>query len=118
MIEQETFDKFVRDYNENYLLLLTRASRRHFECLITSWLVLKDLYNVILTIYDVGNVSYNTLAYPFTFRGNDVLLAQLGFTQEEISNIYQFLDFVRETQGREFEQCMEEGAVVMCARSR
>ncbi|HXG67824.1 MAG TPA: hypothetical protein VNO70_22175, partial [Blastocatellia bacterium] len=74
MVTQETFDKFVQDYNEDYMYLLTRASMRHYECLISSWLVLKDLYNVIVTIYDQGSVIYRIMPHPFSFRGNDVLL--------------------------------------------
>src|SRR5262249_17220883 len=116
MIKQDDFDKFVRDYNENYLLLLKRASVCHYDCLITSWLILRDLYSLIMTIYDMGSVSYAVMPHPFSFRGNDILLETLGFGQEEIDNIYEFLNFVRRTQGREFEEVMDEGAKIMCAR--
>jgi hypothetical protein len=118
MLTQNQFDQFIADYNEDYRLLLTRASQCHYECLITSWLILKDLYNLITTLYDMEGFTYQRMPYPFSFRGNDVLLTQLGFNQEEISNIYEFLSYVLRTQGKDFDRCMEEGASVMCASIR
>jgi hypothetical protein len=116
MITQEQFDRFVQDYNEDYLLLLTRASRRQYYCLISSFLVLKDLYNVISVLYDSGELTYQVLPYPNAFRANDVFLNELGFNNEEVSNIYGFLEFVAATQGLEFEQVLERGTVATCAR--
>jgi hypothetical protein len=40
MTSQKNFNDFVRDYNQDYILLLTRAGRRHYDCLISSFLVL------------------------------------------------------------------------------
>ena len=116
MITQEQFDRFVEDYNEDYRLLLKRASLRHYDCLISSFLVLKDLYNVIMVLFDSGTYTLNILPYPFSFRANEVLLGQLGFNEGEIKNIFDFLDFVSVSQGMEFEDCMEAGTVAMCAR--
>lgn len=118
MITQEQFDRFVQDYNEDYILLLTRASRRHYDCLISSFLVLKDLYNVISVLYDSGELTYQVLPYAYSFRANDVLLNQLGFNDGEVKNIYGFLEYVATTQGMEFEQVIERGTVAMCARVR
>jgi hypothetical protein len=84
MTSQKNFNDFVRDYNQDYILLLTRASRRHYDCLISSFLVLKDLYNVIQVMYDSGTYTYDVLPYPFSFRADDVLLRQLGFDDEQI----------------------------------
>lgn len=116
MISQEEFVKFVHDYNEDYLLVLTRASRRHYSCLITSFMVLKDFYNMINVMFDSGQYKYQTLPYPFSFRADEVLLRQLGFNDEAIENIFGFLVFVKETQGMEFEDCLEAGTSAMCAR--
>ena len=116
MIAQEEFHRFVKDYNEDYVLLLTRASRRHYDCLITSFMVLKDFYNMIHVMFDTGEYIYETLPYPYSFRADDVLLRQLGFDDEGIANIFGFLHFVKETQGMEFEDCLEAGTSVMCAR--
>ena len=118
MISQEEFDRFVNDYNEDYKLLLTRASRRHYDCLITSFMVLKDFYNMIQVSYDSGQYKFNSLPYPFSFRADHVLLGNLGFDDEEIANIFGFLHFVKETQGMEFEDCLEAGTLAMCARVR
>ena len=116
MITQQQFDSFIKDYNENFLLLLTRASVCHYDCLITSWVILKDLYDIIITIHDMGEVSFHQLPHPFSFRGNDILLSQLGFKAEEISNIYGFFAFVLKTQGKDFDECVKDGAKVMCAK--
>jgi protein associated with RNAse G/E len=118
MFDQEGFDRVVRDYNRDYMLLLTRASRRHYDCLISSFLVLRDLYNVIQVLYDSGNYTYTVLPYPFSFRADDNLLKQLGFDDEGIKNIYGFLTFVRDTQGMEFEDCLDADPAAMCSRVR
>jgi len=118
MISQKDFEKFVNDYNDDYTLLLTRASKRHYDCLITSFMVLKDFYNLIQVMYDSGNYVYKTLPHPFSFRADKVLLRMLGFGDEQIQNIFAFLDFVKDTQGMDFEACLEAGTVAMCARVR
>jgi len=116
MISQEEFDRFVKDYNEDYILLLTRASRRHYDCLITSFMVLKDFYNLVQMLFDSGHYVYGVVPYPYSFRADSVLLKMLGFDDQEVENIFGFLDHVRETQGMEFEACLEAGTVAMCAR--
>jgi hypothetical protein len=116
MISQDEFEGFVRDYNEDYTLLLTRASKRHYDCLITSFMVLKDFYNMIQVSYDTGHYTFRDLPYPFSFRADHVLLRTLGFDDEGIANIFGFLHFVKETQGMEFEDCLEAGTLAMCAR--
>lgn len=118
MISQEEFDRFVKDYNEDYKLLLTRASKRHYDCLITSFMVLKDFYNMIQVMFDTGQYTYEVLPYPYSFRADPVVLRQLGFDDEDIANIFGFLYFVKETQGMEFEACLEAGTLEMCARVR
>jgi len=118
VISQVDFDKFVKDYNDDYVLLLKRASIRHYDCLISAFMVLRDLYNVIQVIFDTGHYTYEVLPYPFSFRGDDVLLRQLGFDGEEIQNIFGFLDHVKTTQGMEFEACLEAGSAAMCTRVR
>jgi hypothetical protein len=118
MISQEEFDRFVKDFNEDYILLLTRASKRHYDCLITSFMVLKDFYNMIQVMFDTGHYTYETMPHPFSFRTDKVLLSLLGFNDQEIENIYGFLDFVKQTQGMEFEACLEAGTLAMCARVR
>lgn len=118
MISQEEFDRFVNDYNGDYKLLLTRASKCHYDCLITSFMVLKDFYNMIQVMYDTGAYAFKVMPYPFSFRADDVLLRELGFDDAGIGNIFGFLHFVKETQGMEFEACLEAGTLAMCARVR
>lgn len=114
MIDQQQFDKFVRDFNEDYYFLLKRASQRNYNCLISSFLVLKDFYNMIMVTYDEGRYQFNIMPYPFTFRANDALLRQLGFDDKEISNIYGFLEFVKDSQGVEFEEAIESAKIALC----
>jgi hypothetical protein len=117
MISQKQFDKFVEDYNEDYLVLLERASTRHYECLISSFLILKDLYNVICTLYDNGGLTYTKLPFPLSFRADEQLLSQLGFDEEGIENIHGFLPYVKETQGMELEECGASDEAASCARA-
>lgn len=118
MVSKEEFARFVTDYNEDYILLLTRASKRHYDCLITSFMVLKDLYNMIQVLFDTGQYTYEVLPYPYSFRADGVLMKMLGFDDEGIENIFGFLDYVKETQGMDFEACLEAGTEAMCARVR
>jgi hypothetical protein len=118
MVSQKDFDSFVKDYNEDYVFLLTRASRRHYECLVSSFMVLKDLYNVIQVMFDTGDYRYEVLPYPYSFRANSLVLSQLSFNPTEIENIFGFLDYVKQSQGMEFEDCLEAGTVPMCSRPR
>jgi len=118
VISQVDFDKFVKDYNEDYTLLLRRGSMRHYDCLISAFMVLKDLYKVIQVMFDTGHYTYTVLPYPFSFRADEVLLKQLGFDEQEIQNIFGFLDHVKTTQGMEFEACLEAGSAAMCTRVR
>src|SRR4030095_6095911 len=117
-ISQVEFDKFVKDYNDDYVLLLKRASLRHYDCLISAFMVLKDLYRGSQVMFDTGHYTYQVMPYPFSVRADEILLGQLGFDEQEIQNIFGFLDHVRTTQGMEFEACLEAGTVAMCARVR
>ena len=116
-ISQEQFDKFVEDYNEDYLLLLERASTRHYDCLISSFLILKDFYNVISTLYDNGGLTYSKLPFPLSFRADERLLGQLGFDEQDIQNIHGFLPYVKETQGMELEDCVASADVASCTKT-
>jgi hypothetical protein len=69
-------------------------------------------------MFDSGSFTYEILPHPFSFRADDVLLRQLGFSDVQIANIFGFLDHVKKTQGMEFEDCLEAGAAAMCARAR
>jgi hypothetical protein len=117
MFSQEDFDKLVNNYNEDYQYLLVRASRGSYECLITSFMVLRDLYEVIVKFQDSAGYVFRVLPYPLSFRGNEDLLKNLGFNDADISHIFGFLDFVRATQGREFEDCLEGDVFDLCKSS-
>ena len=115
MITQEDFDKFVRSYNTDYFYLLSRASVGTYDCLITSFTVLKDLYDVINKLHDTTHLEFRVVPYPLTFRGSDAFLGGLGFRAEQVQLIYGFLEHVKQTQGKEFEECLQQGIPYKCA---
>ena len=115
-ITQDQFDRFVDDYNEDYLLLLKRASGRHYDCLVTSFSILKDFYDLLCTLYDNGGLVYHRMPYPFTVRADEQLLSHLGFSEEEIANIYNFLPYVKATMGIELQEYIDSGKWELCFR--
>lgn len=115
MITQEDFDKFVQSYNNDYFYLLTRASSGSYDCLITSFTVLKDLYDVINKLHDTTQLEFRIVPHPLTFRGSDAFLSSLGFDAEQVRLIYGFLEHVKRTQGKEFEECIQQGVPFKCA---
>lgn len=114
MISQEDFDNFVENYNTDYYHLLARASTGHYDCLITSFTVLKDLYDMINKLHDLTNLSFRVIPYPLSFRANDDFLRSLGFEEREIETIYGFLEHVKQTQGKDFEDCLAGGLPFRC----
>lgn len=113
MISQDDFGRFVANYNNDYFYLLTRASRGSYDCLISSFIVLKDLNDVIMKLHETTHLKFQVVAYPLTFRGSDAFLNGLGFSGDETGLIYAFLSRVKQTQGKEFEECIEQG-VAFC----
>ena len=117
MISQEDFNGFVDSYNTDYIYLLTRAASGSYDCLITSFRVLKDLHDVILTLQKTTSLKFETAVHPLSFRGNDAFLTSLEFSERQIELIYGFLEHVKFTQEQEFEQCIEAGVPLKCANS-
>lgn len=117
MFTQDDFDQLIKNYNEDYLYLLIRASQQSYDCLISSFMMLKDLYNAILKFQASGKLNFRILPYPLSFRANDDLLRGLGFDDAGIRNIYGFLEFVKQTQGKEFEECLKGSIYQLCKRN-
>ena len=116
MFTQDDFEQLIDNYNEDFLYLLIRASQHSYECLISSFMMLKDLYNAIVKFQASGKFLFRILPYPLSFRANDDFLRNMGFNEEGIKNIYGFLEFVKRTQGKEFEECLEESVYNLCKR--
>ena len=114
MISQEDFDHFVVSYNTDYLFLLTRAGSGSYDCLITSFRVLKDLYDVILKLHETTHLDYRVVPHPLTLRASDAFLSSLGFDGERMAKIRGFLEHVKRTQGKEFEECIETSDPIKC----
>ncbi len=115
MISQEDFDQFVTSYNTDYLYLLTRAASGSYDCLVTSFRVLKDLHDVINKLHETTRLNFRVVPYPLTFRASDAFLASLGFDGQQIGRIYGFLEHVKLTQGRELEECIDSPEPLKCA---
>jgi CheY-like chemotaxis protein len=111
---QQGFDDLVRRYNADFRFLLMRAGTGQYDCLLTSFLVLNDLYAAIVKMQEASRLEFRVIPYPLSLRANDELLAELGFTKTDIENISGFLRSTRETQGREFESLLEEGLPILC----
>jgi hypothetical protein len=56
------------------------------------------------------------MPYPFTVRADQQLLSRLGFTEEEIGNIYNFLPYVKATMGVELQEYIDSGKWELCYR--
>lgn len=115
-LSQADFNTFVESYNADYIYLLTRASHGNYDCLISSFRVLKDLYDVLMKLQDTTLLEFEVIPYPLTFRTNVQLLAAFSFDEEQIDNIQKFLGYVKQTQGKEFEECIEVALPIKCAR--
>lgn len=106
MLEQKEFNRFVTDYNADYLYLLRRAATGNYHCLITSSRILKDFYDVIMALHNSLEVNFDVVPHPFTLRGSSEYFRHLGFNDEEVKHILGFIVFVKSTYGTEFEECM------------
>jgi hypothetical protein len=118
MINQDDFNNFVDSYNSDFVDLLKRASTGNYECLISSFRVLKDLLDIVSILKSKSNFEYQIQPYPLIFRGNSSLLGQLGFNQAEIQMVDGFLSYVKDSQGREFEECLTDKKPIMCSRQK
>lgn len=116
MFPQQDFDRFVERYNADFHFLLLRAGTGQFDCLLTSFLVLKDLYATIIKLHEISNLELRIIPYPISLRASEQLLEDLGFNEEEMERIRGFLQFIRETQGKEFEAILDEGLMVHCIK--
>jgi CheY-like chemotaxis protein len=113
-LEQQEFDRLVQRYNSDLRFLMMRASTGQSDCLLTSFLVLKDLYGAIMKLHEVSKLELRVVPSPISLRANEVLLKEMGFRQDDMKMINRFLNSTRETQGREFEELLEEGLPILC----
>jgi hypothetical protein len=116
MFTQDDLERLIKDYNDDYFYLLIRASQQSYECLISSFKMLKGLRDIIVQFQASEKYLFRIIPYPLSFRANEDLLHTLGFDDEGIRNIYGFLEFVKRTQGRDFEECLEGSIYNLCKR--
>jgi hypothetical protein len=116
MFTEKDFEQLIKNYNEDYLYLLIRASQQSYECLISSFMMLKDLHNVIVKLQGSGKFKFRMSPYSLSFRACDDLLRGMGFDEKGIENIYGFLEFVKNTHGQEFEECLQGSVYNLCKR--
>ncbi|MEP7339777.1 MAG: response regulator [Acidobacteriota bacterium] len=113
---QHDFDRFVERYNADFYFLLMRASTGQYDCLLTSFFVLKDLFTAISKLHEVGRFQFHFIPYPISLRTSEALMTDLGFGEEEIDRIDGFLKFIKESQGRELEEIINEGILIPCPK--
>jgi hypothetical protein len=106
MTSQKEFNRYVEEYNQAYIALLTRASLSDYHGLLSSFIPLKDLLDLIRVMHDTLKYAYQVLPYPFPFRDNEPFLRSLAFNEGQIRNIFEFLNHVQTTQGKSFEACL------------
>jgi CheY-like chemotaxis protein len=116
IFSQQDFDRLVERYNADFHFLLMRASTGSYDCLLTSFFVLKDLYNAIIKLHEVGRCEFRVIPYPISLRASEDLLTSLAFNEEEIERIESFLKFIKETEGRELEEILDEGLLINCPK--
>jgi hypothetical protein len=74
MTSQETLNRFISDYNQAYVHLLTRASRCDYGGRLFSFISPKDLLDVIRRMHATGRYSNQVSSHPFPFRNNEKFL--------------------------------------------
>jgi hypothetical protein len=77
MTSQNEFNRYVEEYNQAYIALLTRASLGDYHRLLSSFIPLKDLLDLIRVMHDTLKYAYQVLPYPFPFRDNEPFLRSL-----------------------------------------
>lgn len=113
-VSQKEFDQLVQRYNSDFRFLLMRASLGQYDCLLTSFLVLKDLYGAISKLHEVSRLELRVIPYPISLRPSNIMFQDLGFTEQDVDGINGFLQSIRDTQGREFEELLDEGLPILC----
>jgi len=116
MFAQQDFERFVERYNADFYFLLMRASTGQHDCLLTSFFVLKDLYTAVNRLHEVGRFQFRLLPYPISLHASEALLTDLGFDKQGIECIDSFLKFIKQTQGRELEEIIDEGILIPCPK--
>lgn len=114
---QEDFNKFVKHYNDDFIFFLQRAASGHYNCLITSGRILKDLHELVVFIQSATALQFEIVPFPFTFRHGREYYRELNFTDEQIENIHGFFDYVKETFKKDFEECMQEDQAFLCTKT-
>jgi hypothetical protein len=113
---QENFNRFIENYNSDFIFFLKRAASGYYNCLVTAGRILKDLHDFVMFMQRATEMKFEVVPYPFTFRHGREYYREIGFDDEEITNIHGFFDYVKEIYKKEFEECMEEDTEFLCAR--
>ena len=101
---QEEFDHLVSAFNSDYVALLQRAANGDYDRLVEAFVDIKDLHDVIVTIHDVEDLIFAVPLHPILGRANPDLLERLGFEADQITAIQAFLEFFKQSVGRELDE--------------
>jgi hypothetical protein len=66
MTSQKEFNRYVEEYNQAYIALLTRASLGDYHGLLPSFIPLKDLLDLIRVMHDTLKYTLSSAALPIS----------------------------------------------------
>ena len=103
---QADFNKYISDYNEDFLVFLRRAASGNFNGLVTVGRSLKDFHEMVIFLQSATEMQFEVVPLPFTLRQGTEYYRALGFNEQEILNIEGFFNYVRKTFSADFEDWM------------
>jgi hypothetical protein len=112
-LSQHEFDELVQRYNTDFRYFFIQASVGHYDSLLASFLVLKDFYCALIKFQEITKLEFRVTPYPISLRPGDIHASDLEFNQQDLEGINGFLQSIRESQGREFEEMIDEGLPIM-----
>jgi len=115
---QKMFETVLRTYNEDYYALLKRAGAGDYNCLTTSFRILKDVYDLIEMMKSIFQVQPIEEYYSLNFDQDLSLLDNFLLTKDEIINIKGFLRYVRAAYDLEFHQVLLRPMPARCPTYR
>lgn len=112
MFTQEDFEQLIRNYNEDYLYLLIRASHNSYECLISSFMMLRNLYDVIVKFQDSGSISSGSSPTPSPFGRTTTFSKPWGSMRRESETFTAFLNSSKKRMGKSSRSVWKEASTI------
>lgn len=103
---QADFNRYIQEYNEDFLVFLRRAASGNYNGLVTVGRTLKDLHEMIVFLQSATPMRFEIIPLPFTVRRGKEYYRALGFTGQESENIESFFNYVRKNFNEDFKDWM------------